>query len=70
MTRRHLRETSSLHHRCGWHICTQDAGSLSCDEPDPVLLQTSSFSTGFADGHYEYASTASSAFVTVATLIW
>jgi len=28
--------------------------SLSCDEPDLGLLQTSGLSTGFADGHYKY----------------
>jgi len=25
---------------------------LSCDDPDPGLLQTLGFSTGFANGHY------------------
>ena len=30
-------------------------GCSSCDDPDPGLLQTSGFSTGFAAGHYKSA---------------
>jgi len=36
---------------------------LSCDKPDLGLLQTSGFSTGFANGHFKYISAVSSAFV-------
>jgi len=34
---------------------------LSRDEPDPGLVQTSGFSTGFSNGHSKYASAVSSA---------
>ena len=40
-------------------IGTSPAASLSCDQPDPGLLQTSCFSTGFANGHYSAAPSAS-----------
>jgi len=36
---------------CGSGHFTQNAESLSCEEPDPGILQTSGFSTGFANGH-------------------
>jgi len=34
---------------------------VSCDEPDPGLLQTLGFSTGFANGHYKHTHAMSSA---------
>jgi len=49
-------------------ISSKDAQSVSCDDPDPGLLQTSDLSTGFAKCHYKYTSSVSSASLGLATI--
>jgi len=46
------------------------AASLSCDQPDPELLQTSGFATGFANGHYCAAPSASVGLPTIWIGVW
>jgi len=43
---------------------------LSCDEPDPGILQTLGFSTGFANGHCKYTSAVPVLFGFDYTLNW
>ena len=49
-------------------ISSKDAQSVSCDEPDPGLLQTSDLSTGFAKYHYRYTSLVSSTYLGLAII--
>jgi len=51
-----------------WRHFTLDVESFSCEDPDPGLLQTSGFSTVFANSHYKYTSAVSSASVGLATI--
>ena len=51
-------------------IGTSPAASWSCDKPDPELLQTSCFSTGFANGHYSVAPSASWGLPTIWIGVW
>jgi len=58
-----VRIAQVLYFDCGNGHFTYDAESLSCDEC--MLLHTSGFSTGFANGHYKYTSAVSSASVSL-----
>jgi len=51
-------------------IGTSPAVSLSCDQPVLGLLQASCFSTGFANGHYSAAPSASVGLPTIWIGVW